>query len=276
MDLIFFSKSFKDKDANGLIRAAGDFGIEGYDLCVRDGYYVTPENIRSQLPGLMKAFAQEKLSVPMVTGPTDLVRPDHSAARAILAGMSDQGVRLLKLGYVILSKGDDYWRKVDEFRKGLAGWEALGRKYQVKICYHTHSGPHLGVNCAAMMHLLKDFDPQYLGAYIDPGHLRLEGEEFSFGVNMVREYLSIVALKDVAVTSSRTDEGKVTVAWVPAGQGMVSWSHVFKVLADTGFKGPLSVHAEYPTNGPADFEAKLKSEIAYFRKKRDQAVSNTP
>ncbi len=274
MKLIFFSKFLKDRDASGLVEAAREFGIEGYDLCVREGYHVTPENIRRTLPGLLKEFGREKISVGMVTGPTDLIFPDHPAAENILAGMSENGVGLLKLGYVILEKGDDYWKKVEEFRKGLAGWETLARKYKVKICYHTHSGSFLGVNCAALMHLLKGFDPQFIGAYIDPGHMRLQGEEFSFGLRMVREYLSIIALKDVLLSQERLeDEGRLKVDWVPAGEGSVCWSEIFKVLAKAGYQGPLSVHAEYHAKDQREFESKLKREVAYFRKKRDEAVA---
>jgi len=274
MDLIFFSKFLKDRDVRGLVEAAREFGIEGYDLCVRDGYPVSPDNFRQTLPGLLKEFRREKISVGMVTGPTDLINPDHSAAEKILAGMAENGVGLLKLGYVILEKQDEYWKKVEAFRKSLAGWETLARKYKVKICYHTHSGTFLGGNCAAIMHLLKGFDPQFIGAYIDPAHMRLEGEAFSFGRRMVREYLSIVALKDVAMVREQSgDEGHIKVDWVPAGEGAVEWSNVFQVLAESGFNGPLSVHAEYHAKDQREFESKLKREVAYFRKKRDEALA---
>jgi sugar phosphate isomerase/epimerase len=69
------------------------------------------------------------------------------------------------------------------------------------------------------------------------------------------------------------DEGRVKVDWVPAGEGSVCWSEVFKILAEAGFTGPLSVHAEYHAKDQREFEAKLKREIAYFRKKRDEAMA---
>jgi len=44
MKLVLFTKLLKDKDAAGLIRIAREHRLDGFDLCVRDGYPVNPEN----------------------------------------------------------------------------------------------------------------------------------------------------------------------------------------------------------------------------------------
>jgi len=277
MQLLCFSKCLKDKDVAGLIDLAKDLGLDGYDLCVRDGYVASPDNARQVLPALVKQMAAEGLSIPMVTGPTDLIRPEHPAAEPLMAAMTESGIRLLKIGYARCrpQAGDDYWQKVNEFRRALEGWAKLAEKHGVKVCYHTHSGPDfLGGNCAALMHLLQGFDPRHLGAYIDPGHLTVDGEPFALGLAMVREYLSIVALKDVLPTPQRSgDEGVDARRWVTAGSGIVAWSEVFAELVRIGYDGPLSVHAEYEHEGPEDLRAKLKPEVEYFRKKRDAALA---
>lgn len=125
----------------------------------------------------------------------------------------------------------------------------------------------LGLNCAALMHLIDGFDPRHIGAYIDPAHMLLNGEPFAFGVGMVRDYLAIVALKDVLVSREPSgDEGKRRAQWVPAGEGCVAWSEVFAELARVGFDGPLSIHAEYQAETPEEHLARLKPEVEYFRK----------
>ena len=278
MRLVMFSKFLKDKDIAGLAATAKELGLEGYDLCVRDGYVVSPANAREMMPRLVQELGRDGLSVAMVTGPIDLVWPDHAAAAPICAAMSESGVRLLKIGYEFLNpaKGEDYWEKVDHIRRGLEGWVRMAQKYDVRVCLHTHSGEpryHMGVNCAALMHLLAGFDPKYVGAYLDPGHMAVDGEPFSYGVSMVRKYLAIVALKDVLLfREDRGDEGGEGRQWVTAGKGCVAWSKVFAELVRVGFDGPLTVHGEYRNDGPEDFRAKLKPEVAYFRGKRDEAV----
>ncbi|MCY3022093.1 MAG: sugar phosphate isomerase/epimerase [Planctomycetota bacterium] len=272
MKLVLFTKFLKDKDAAGLVAVAKKHGLDGYDLCVRDGYVVSPQNAGTALPVLVKALAAEGLSVPMVTGPGDLVRPDHPSAEKILAAMRTAGVPLLKLGYVLHDPATDYWERVAETRRAFATWEKLGEKHGVRIMYHTHSchdkSYYLGLNCAALMHLLRDFNPQYIGAYIDAGHMTVDGEPFAFGVSMVRQYLAAVALKDVACSREQNgDEGRKHLLWVPAGEGVVAWSQVFAELRRIGFTGPLSVHCEFEAKGPADFQTKMEREIAYFSSK---------
>jgi len=192
-----------------------------------------------------------------------------------LAALRDmaQHPKVVAIGEIGL---DYYWEKVDHIRRGLEGWVRMAQKYDVRVCLHTHSGEpryHMGVNCAALMHLLAGFDPKYVGAYLDPGHMAVDGEPFSYGVSMVRKYLAIVALKDVLLfREDRGDEGGEGRQWVTAGKGCVAWSKVFAELVRVGFDGPLTVHGEYRNDGPEDFRAKLKPEVAYFRGKRDEAV----
>jgi sugar phosphate isomerase/epimerase len=283
MQLILFSKFLKDKDVPGLIETARRLGLDGYDLAVRDGYVVNPGNVKTELAKLVKALAKEKLAVPMVTGPGDLVRADHPAAAPIIAAAGEAGVKHLKLGYGSFypEKNEDYWRTVDAMRRDLAAWEALGRKHGVKVCYHTHSATphcHMGINCCGLMHFLRGFDPNFIGAYIDPGHMTNDGEPFAIGVAIVKPYLALVALKDVLIareesTQSR-DEGTKSVQWVAAGEGCVPWSAVFAELIRVGFDGPLSIHAEFENAGPDDFAAKLEREVAYFRRKLAAALAS--
>ena len=275
MKLILFSKFLKDHDVEALIRRGHDLGTEGYDLCVRPGYVVNPDNAGEMLPSVVRKLAAAGLAVPMVTGNFDLLTPDHLTAEPILAAMDKADVRLLKLGYFRFDpQAQDYWAEVEKARRAFDGWQKLARKYRVKICYHTHSGFYLGNTCAALMLLLQGSDPQLIGAYVDPGHLALEGEPFSIGVSMVRQYLSIVALKDsLRKRADHGDEGAMTRSFVVAGGGMVPWSEVFAELVRVGYDGPLSVHCEFEITDREAFLTAVRREVAYFRRKRDTALA---
>ena len=161
---------------------------------------------------------------------------------------------------------------MDRIQKAFKGWQKLAEKYNVRICYHTHSNRCMGLNASMMAYLLRDFDPQYFGAYLDPGHMVVEGEEFALGLAIMREYLQIVGLKDVLKTRmEKGGHGAVQVSWVEAGQGMVDWTTVFSDLKRIGFDGPMSVHCEFedPEGGPI---AGAKREVTFFRKVRDSAT----
>ena len=275
MKLIVFSKLFKDRGVAELIALAHEHDFEGYDLAVRPGYPVNPDNAHEELVATVQAMKQEGLSIPMVTGNFDLLMPDHPTAEPILAAMDLADVRLIKLGYYKFEPTtENYWQRVDEIRKGLEGWQELGRKYGVKICYHTHAGSLLGLNCAALMHLINGFDPQYIGAYIDPAHMAIDGEPVQVGLAMVKNYLSIVSLKDVMLSREEKDgHGTKRVKWVPAGLGLVDWTNVFSELRRVCFDGPASIHCEFQV--PEDeFGDTFAREVPFFKQQLENAAGS--
>lgn len=273
MQLVVFSKMLKDLDVFGLIRLAHEHGFDGYDLCVRPGHPVNPDNVSTALVEVVRAMREEGLGVPMLTGNFDLVTPDHPTAEPILAAMDRADVRLLKLGYFHIDPHQqDYWTLVDEIRTAFEGWQRLAARYQVKVCYHTHSGAFMGLNCAALMHLLQGFDPRYMGAYIDPGHMTVNGEDFPLGLAMVRRYLSAVAVKDVLLLREEVNgHGRPIRHFVSAGEGMVDWTTVFTELACIGFSGPVSIHCEFEVPRES-FVPTFAREIDFFRRQRDRAL----
>lgn len=275
MRLVVFSKLFKDYSIDGLIKLAGDYGFEGYDLCVRKGYPVNPDNVGKELVPAVARCKEAGLAMPMVTGEGKLLTPDDPTAEVILAAMDKADVRLIKLGYFMFDPlKQDYWKEVEKIKRAFADWQVLGKTYNVKICYHTHSHLCMGLNCAAMAHLVKDFDPNYIGAYIDPGHLVVEGEQFPLGVAMVKEYLSIIGVKDVILRRvEKNEHGGMAPNWVEAGQGMVDWTGVFAELVRLGFHGPISIHCEFKKPTKEEFMNAVKAEIAFFKKKRDEALA---
>jgi len=272
MELIVFSKMFRTRSLADLVTLAHDVGFEGYDLCVRPGYPINPDNVGSELAMTVQFLAREGLSVPMLTANTDVLAPDHPTARPMLAAMDKANIRLIKLGYFKFDPQTmDYWAEVERIRGLFAGWEKLAREYHVKVCYHTHSRRCMGLNCGTLAHLLQGFDPEYLGAYVDPGHMNIEGEEFAVGAAIVRPWLSIVALKDSLPlrVDAQAGHGRKASRWLPAGQGTVDWTAVFDELARVGYRGPLSVHCEFDVAQEA-FAATFRDEVAFFRGQRDR------
>ncbi len=264
--LILFSKLFKDFKVEELITLAREAGVDGYDLCVRPGYPINPDNAAGELVKAVKKFKQAGLEVPMATGNFDLLYPEHPTAEPILSAMDKADVRLLKLGYYFFDPiKQDYWQEVDRIRKGFERWSVLAKKYNVKICYHTHCNRCMGLNGSALAHLLRGFDPKYFGAYMDPCHLAIEGEEFAFAIAIMKDYLSILGLKDTLINrAEKNGQSSKATHMVRAGEGVVEWPTVFADLARVKFTGPLSVHCEFEVP-PAELMPAVKSEVKFFR-----------
>lgn len=271
MDLIVFTKHLDGHDIGQLIEIAQGHGFEGFDLCVRPGYPVNPDNAGRALPDAARRIRAAGLKLPLVTGTTELLWPDQPDAEPLLAAMDAADVRLLKLGYYRFDPvADSYWEKVDQIRRALERWQTLGQRYNIKICYHTHNDRCMGLNGAALAHLIRGFDPAYIGAYLDPLHLLLEGEEFAFALAMIQPYLSVVACKDVMkLRVQREHHGSYRIDVVPAGAGMVDWTTVFDDLKRVNYNGPLSIHCEWGV--PADqFSDTLRREVAFFQRERQR------
>lgn len=276
MRIVVFSKMFRQYDVSGLVSVGQELGAEGWDLAVRKGHPVNPDNVEKALPEAVRRLGEARQPVLAVTGETDLLYPNAPYAESLLRAMDVSGVRLLKLGYFLFDLAkQQYWQEVDNVRRALEGWQKLARRYNVMVVYHTHSGlAYMGTNASALMHLLRDFDPSTIGAYLDVGHLLVTGEPFAFALAIVKPYLAMVGLKDFKpILRPIGDEHKIDWHCVPAGQGGVAWSEVFRLLAKEGFAGPCSVHTEFVVPAGASFVKMVQVEVAYLRKKRDTALA---
>lgn len=95
--ILVFTKFLKDKFLVELISIGQACGVDGYDLCVRPGYLVSPENAAETLAAVTRTLAGVGLFVPMVTASLDLVWPDQPYVRPLLEAMDRADIRLLRL-----------------------------------------------------------------------------------------------------------------------------------------------------------------------------------
>ena len=86
MRLIVFSKMLRELGIAELIEFAQELGIEGYDMAVRPGYPVNPDNVAEALPEAASQFRARGLDIPMVTAHGNLLQPDAEGA-GLLAAM---------------------------------------------------------------------------------------------------------------------------------------------------------------------------------------------
>lgn len=264
--LIVFTKHFEGLDIEQLIETIKSAGAEGADLCVRPGYPVEPENARKKLPDAVKKFRDAGLEIPMITTPADFLDPSQQITEEVISVCGDENVGLIKLGYWKMGE-KGYWKTVDEIRHSLSGFVKLAEKHNVKVMIHNHSGSTMGLNSCAVMNLVKGFDPKYLGVFADPAHLSLVGEPLPMAMDIVKEYLSAVAVKDAARERIMLEKNrKWQLRIVPLGEGFVDW-HVFAgLLSEMKFNGPFSIHSEYENLGIEDLTDQTRMDIRFFKR----------
>ncbi len=150
-----------------------------------------------------------------------------------------------------------------EARRRLAGWAKLAEKTGVKACYHTHSGAMLGNNAAGLRLLLADLDPHHIGAFLDTGHLAVNGGPIRMELDMARQWLALVSIKDM-LWEKKKDVRVPQV--VPAGDGIVRWADVAAGLKDVRFTGTISLHGEYQAKDLAHRQELAKTELGFLKK----------
>lgn len=261
MKYVYFTKTLRELDVPGLIKFCQEVGLDGVDLTVRPGYPVNPGNVATELPRAVKSFKEAGLIVGLVTAPTDLIDPESKPARALFEACGKAGVGNIKIGYF------PYRGKIDEAHKSarntLAGFARLAQATRVRACYHTHSGAYLGANCALLRMMLENLDPHQVGAFVDTGHVAVNGAPFRLEADLVRAWLALVAIKDMAW---HHQGGRWRVEVVPVGDGIVRWNEVGQALREQKFNGTISLHGEYEAKDLASRKALAKKELAALKK----------
>ncbi len=227
---------------------AKSLGLDGLDLTVRPGGHVEPADAENLLPGVFEAVKSRGLSIPLIT--TGITSAETLHSESIFRLAAEGGTRYLKLGYWRYEGFGNMVRQLDEVKARLDGIEKLAQRYGVTAVIHTHSSAFMTASGAIVAELLRDRDPDALGAYPDAGHLTAEGGDavWKMSLDLLAPWIKVVAVKDMMWISHPDAElGKLR--WrtmiCPFNMGFVRWPEVFDCLRQSGFDGVVSVHSEY-------------------------------
>ena len=237
-----FSKHLQELSFERLGEVVAEMGFDGVDLTVRSGGLIEPSNAKTQLPVAAKTLQKFKLSLPMIT--TNFTDASEPFAEEVFAVAADCGVKFIKLGYWRYRDFGSLKQLMDTARKSLEGISKVAERYGVCAAVHTHSGNFLTASPFVLAELLNGFDPKFVAAYVDAGHIFVEGGLMGWqqGMEVLSEKIRVVACKDYAwFREGKKWDAKV----VPIGEGIVRWRDFFACLKQVGFDGPISVHSEY-------------------------------
>ncbi|MDH7569518.1 MAG: sugar phosphate isomerase/epimerase [Armatimonadota bacterium] len=246
MQWVMFSKmlgGLSVAEAGERIKA---LGFDGVDLTVRPQGHVLPENVGRDLAPAVKTLQSLGLEVPMIT--TAVTAADEPYARDVFAAAAECGIRKLKLGYWRYEGFGTMEAQIEAARVKLEGIARLAREYGVTACIHCHSGAYISAEPAVIYLLLRDLDPEYAAAYVDPGHMTVEGGAagWKIGLDLLAPRIRLVAAKSFGWFREEKD-GQVR--WrhklVPLNEGAVDWPAVFACLRQIGYEGVVSLHSEY-------------------------------
>ncbi|MCW4020768.1 MAG: TIM barrel protein, partial [Candidatus Bathyarchaeota archaeon] len=199
MEILMFTKMLKNTGNLPLEEAAtriANIGFDGADLTVREGGYVIPGEAFKKMPRAIAILESSGLNVPMIT--TNVTDAHSNYAEEIFKTASQCGVKYIKLGYWRYAGFGKIRKQIEDTLKKIHGICYLSREYGVTATIHIHAGAFLSADPALVFMLLKDQDPEHLGAYIDPGHMFAETGPagWEMAIDLLAPYIKIVAVKN--------------------------------------------------------------------------------
>ena len=188
------------------------------------------------------------MTIPMIsTAVTDV---DSPHAEAIFASAAHYGVRRIKLGYWPYEPFGTLAKQLDEARARVGRLAELGRKYHVLPCVHCHSGRLLAAGGFGTYLILREFEPDEVGAYVDPMHMTIEGgvSGWEMGLDLLAPWVALVGVKNFRWLPGDRDElGQMRYRWeyTPLADGQAPLPEFMALLRRLEYDGIVSLHSEY-------------------------------
>ncbi len=243
MQFHLFTKPFSGLTLPETVALASRLGVDGLDLCVREGHPVAPGNVETALPQAVETAAAHNLFIGLVSAPPGFTDPDAPLAQALCQAMSRSGLKLLKIGYFPFQpEKHDYKTSLSDARRKLSRWAQLAQDHNFTVCYHTHAN-QLGSSAGTLAAMLQDISPARLWAYLDPAQLLIQGEGFPAALSILQGRIAAVGLKDVLLSRRPSGpNGSIASQWVHPGTGMVDFTRCAQALRQARLTPILSAH----------------------------------
>ena len=215
-------------------------GFDWIELPVRPGFPCEPETIEQSLPEAVAILAEAGVRVLNVTAALPL---DDERLYAACAAAHVPMNRVM-----FGRRGLTYWEAEAAARRQLDAAMPFCERYGRQLGVQNHYGHSLPVNEMGLYHLVKDYDPRYVGAIWDAGHNGLAGMEPEPALEVVASHLCVVNLKNAYWRRASGPEAEVAewqVYWTSGRQGLASWPRVAAKLKALNYQGPICLTAEY-------------------------------
>jgi len=243
--ICIFTKCLQFLDYDSLGEILAKVGFDGADLPVRPRGYVLPENVKVELPKVVKALQKYEKSIPMIV--TGIVDPDAPETEQVLGTASELGIKHYRMEYLHYDKTKSIQNNLDGHKKTIEKFEKINRKFDIHGGYQNHSGTNVGAPVWDLYWLLKDSDPAYIGVQYDIRHAVCEGGfSWPLGMKLLAPWIKTIAIKDF-IWKKETE--KWGIHNVMLGDGMVDFDTYFEKYIRYGISGSVTIHYEYDLGG---------------------------
>jgi len=237
--IVVFSKVYQELhlDFEASVALTAEAGLDGVDCTVRPGGEILPEHAARELPQYAAALKNRDLRLPLLT--TAIMSVSSPFAEDIVRTAKRLGVQHYRLGFVNTQPDTPPGQQVREIRAQLKDVATLNKEVGIGAVFQNHSPSgrsYVGGNLSELYDIVKDFDPAQIGVAFDIGHaLVVHGDDWRRHFEKLKSHLKVAYVKDV------TRGGR----WVPFGEGDIASTGYFKLLKQSGYRAPISLHIEF-------------------------------
>ncbi len=240
----FFSKpldKFENDFMGETLNRVGS--LAGYDVTVRPGGKIEPQNVESDLPRFVETGKKYNLETKMIV--SAFSRADDPHIDQVLRTASGLGVRHYRMGYIDYDKSMDVWEFLQSIKFQIIKLAEVNEKYGIQAGYQNHSGgPKFGTPLWDLWEILRDMPCQFISSQFDVRHAMVEGAStYILALKLLKDHIGSLAIKDF---SWEVTNGKARNVHLPLGEGLVDFDLYFKTIKELGIKVPITLHVEYP------------------------------
>jgi sugar phosphate isomerase/epimerase len=258
-----FAKFLHTLSFDELADAIASAGFDGVEVTARaTESCIHPDRAADELPHLKEALAKHDLNIMILT--TDVVSTDGPTVQTMLRAAAGIGIKYYRLGFFRYDLKKPILPQVEALKPVFRDIAAMNREIGITGMYQNHSGPDmLGATVWDLDALMHDIPKNELGCVFDIRHAITEaGEAWPVYFSLMKPHLDAISVKDFRWNGRKSQH-------VPLGQGQVDPKY-FKMLQQTDFAGPVSVHVEYlPKASPQENLEALKTDFVTLRKMLD-------
>ncbi|MEM7132004.1 MAG: sugar phosphate isomerase/epimerase [Chloroflexota bacterium] len=226
---------------------------------------VSPDNVVDKAAQIQAASARSGIRVAALAPSVTYESQDEviKLFKGALAIDPDQPP-IIRIGAPRQDRTRPYLPQFAEARAGFANLTELAREYGVKVVYEIHVGT-VAVSASRTIELLRDLDPNHIGAIYDvPNMIRVGIEDSRMGIEMLGPYLAHCHIGNgIPVTTERDADGSMSWKWTFTSlkEGVADIPQIVDDLKSVNYQGAISLE-EF---GPGEDEDKLKEDGGYLR-----------
>ncbi len=227
---------------------------------------VSPDNIVHKAEAIRAA--EKRTGIRVIALAPNVTLEDTDVVEKLLRGavaVNPHNPPMIRIGAPRHDRTQPYWPQFLEARAGFANLVETARHYSVKILYEIHVGT-VAVTCSRAIELLRDLDPEHIGAIYDiPNMLRVGLEDTKMGMELLGPYLVHCHIGNGRPVAAKRD-GMGARIWdwdfADLREGIADIGQIIRDFKGIGYTGYLSLE----DFGPGEDDTKLGEQGAYLRR----------